>query len=59
MSSRLKAAAMNRRLTLKPEANTRRLLKILTANLQRTRDADLRELLRRAIVSLKEKQAAA
>jgi hypothetical protein len=50
---------MNRRLTLKPEANTRRLLKILTANLQRTRDADLRELLRRAIVSLKEKQAAA
>jgi hypothetical protein len=59
MSSRLKAAAMNRRLTLKPEANTRRLLKILTANLQRTHDADLRELLRRAIVSLKEKQAAA
>jgi hypothetical protein len=38
-----------------PEANARRLLKILTANLQRATDPALRERLLRAIAALKER----
>jgi DNA-binding MurR/RpiR family transcriptional regulator len=47
-----------RRPTVKPTEHPARLLKILTANLAHTRDAVLRERLRRAIEAIKQKQAA-
>jgi hypothetical protein len=48
-----------RRPTPKPEKNARRLLQILTANFERTRDPALRERLQRAIAVLKAKAEAA
>jgi hypothetical protein len=44
-----------RRPTPKPEANALRLLQILTANLERCRDAELRKRLERAIANLRAK----
>jgi DNA-binding MurR/RpiR family transcriptional regulator len=52
-------AAAKRRARAKPAQHSERLLKILQANLQRTRDPALRERLERAIAALKEKKAAA
>jgi DNA-binding MurR/RpiR family transcriptional regulator len=42
-----------------PQQNAERLLKILTANLERATEPSLRERLRRAIAALKEKRQAA
>jgi hypothetical protein len=51
-------AAMKRRRPRTPQQNTLRLLRVLLANLEHTRDAELRSRLERAIDTIKQKQAA-